>query len=74
MMGRMSDTTLTFRVDGMSCAHCEAAVTAEVGQVPGVTAVRVELEQGLVRVCGSGVDPAAVTEAIAEAGYEGALA
>jgi copper ion binding protein len=63
-------TQLTFRVDGMSCDHCKAAVTAEVGKVAGVDAVDVDLETKLVRVAGADVDRDAVVEAIDEAGYD----
>jgi copper chaperone len=61
---------LTYRVDGMSCEHCRAAVTDELGRVPGVHAVDVDLERKLVRVEGTGVDDAAVVAAIDEAGYD----
>ena len=41
------DTTSTdsrkYAVAGMACGHCVMAVTEEVEQVPGVTAVHVEL-------------------------------
>jgi copper chaperone CopZ len=60
----------TYRVDGMTCEHCRVAVTGEVGRVPGVAAVDVDLETKLVRVEGAGVDPAAVVAAIDEAGYD----
>jgi copper chaperone CopZ len=65
----------TYRVPGMSCGHCRAAVAAEVERVAGVTAVDVDLDSKLVRVDGEGVDGAAVVAAIDEAGYdaEGAL-
>ncbi len=39
----MSDT-LTLSVPGMTCGHCEAAVKQEVGGVPGVASVAVDLE------------------------------
>lgn len=63
-------TNLTFRVDGMSCAHCKAAVSEEVERVAGVQAVDVDLETKLVRVAGEDVDAEAVVAAIDEAGYE----
>lgn len=62
--------TLTYRVDEMSCNHCVVAVSGEVGRVPGVSSVDVDLETKLVRVNGAGVDHAAVVEAIDEAGYD----
>jgi copper chaperone CopZ len=45
-------------------------VTAEVGSVPGVATVEVDLAGKLVRVRGTGVEDAAVREAIDEAGYD----
>jgi copper chaperone CopZ len=66
-----NDTSdLLYRVEGMSCSHCERAVTAEVGSVPGVATVEVDLAGKLVRVRGTGVEDAAVREAIDEAGYD----
>ena len=66
-----SDTTLLiYRVDGMSCAHCKAAVTEEVERVRGVRSVDVDLDSKLVRVAGEDLDDRAVVEAIDEAGYD----
>src|SRR3954470_6947554 len=62
---------LTYRVDGMSCEHCRVAVAGEVSQVAGVRSVDVDLETRLVRVEGTGVEPAAVGAATDEAAYEG---
>jgi copper chaperone len=61
---------LVYRADGMTCHHCRAAVTAEVGRVAGVAAVAVDLDSKLVRVTGSRIDGAAVIAAIDEAGYD----
>jgi copper ion binding protein len=66
----MSDVELqTYSVEGMSCEHCVAAVTAEVGELPGVSGVEVDLASGAVRVRGSAVDSDAIRVAIEEAGY-----
>jgi copper chaperone len=65
-----NDSVLTYRVAGMHCGHCEAAVTEEVQRVAGVEAVDVDLEEKLVRVVGTGIDRAAVVAAIDEAGYD----
>ena len=60
-----------YRVTGMTCQHCIAAITEEVGAVPGVTDVQVDLAAGRVSVTGgSPLDDAAVRAAIDEAGYE----
>ena len=65
----MSDT-LTFKVPGMSCGHCESAVKTEVGAVAGVTGVDVDLDTKDVVVTGSGLDRASIVAAIDEAGYD----
>jgi copper chaperone len=62
--------TLTYRVPGMSCGHCEAAVAEELGAVPGVERVDVDLETKLVAVRGASLDDAALRAAIDAAGYE----
>ena len=59
-------------VEGMSCQHCVDAVTREVGRVPGVREVDVDLQAKRVAVTGDEVDDAAVRAAIDEAGYEAA--
>jgi copper chaperone len=66
----MSTETLTYRVDGMTCEHCRAAVSEEVAGVPGVASVDVDLQTKLVRVSGEGVAADAVVAAIDEAGYD----
>ena len=62
-------TELTYRVPAMHCAHCEAAVTEEVGAVTGVDSVEVDLNSKLVTVLGEALDDAAIRAAIDEAGY-----
>ena len=61
---------LSYRVDGMSCGHCEVAVTEEVGRLAGVRSVEVDLERKLVRVTGLDLDDASLRAAIDEAGYD----
>ena len=63
-------TTRTYHVPGVSCEHCVAAITAEVGQVAGVASVEVSLDAKRVTVHGAPVDDAAVLAAIDEAGYD----
>lgn len=64
----MSVTTYT--VTGMTCGHCVSSVKEEVGEVPGVTGVDVDLQSGRVDVSGDPLDDTAIRAAIAEAGYE----
>ena len=64
-------STATYTVTGMTCGHCVSAVTEEVSQVPGVTAVAVDLESGGLTVTSEApVDESAVRAAVEEAGYE----
>ncbi len=66
----MSTTTI-LTVDGMTCGHCVNAVQTEVGKLDGVTDVAVDLTSGQVTIVAESTpDPAALQEAIEEAGYE----
>ena len=65
--------SLVLEVQGMSCAHCVAAITSAVSALPGVADVHVDLASGAVRVDGD-PDRAAVTAAIEDAGYDVAAA
>jgi copper ion binding protein len=59
----------TYTVEGMTCGHCVAAVTEEVGQIPGVTDAKVTLEGGRLTVTSDApVDFDRIVEAVAEAG------
>lgn len=63
-------TTASYTVVGMTCGHCVAAVTEEVGAVPGVTGVDVDLDSGGLTVSSeTPVDADAVRAAVEEAGY-----
>ncbi|WP_062206755.1 heavy-metal-associated domain-containing protein [Streptomyces sp. NBRC 109706] len=65
----MSSTT--YRVSGMSCGHCEGAVSAELQALPGVTEVSATATTGLVTVTSeAALDDEAVRAAVDEAGYE----
>ena len=57
-------------VEGMTCAHCRAAVIEEVGTLAGVSGVEVDLSTGRLAVRGEGLDDAAIAAAVVEAGYE----
>lgn len=67
-------TSQVFRVSGMTCGHCVAAVTEELSAVPGVTAVRVDLVAGEVSDVAvdsdAQLDLESVRAAVDEAGYE----
>ena len=59
----------TYTVTGMTCGHCVASVTEEVGEVAGVQSVDVKLETGALTVTGEGISDDAVKAAVEEAGY-----
>jgi copper chaperone len=63
-------TTMTFTVPGMTCGHCEAAVTTEVTALAGVTEVAVDLTTKLVTVHGEDLNEELIIAAIDEAGFE----
>ena len=67
-------TTTTYAVTGMTCAHCVAAVTDEISQLPGVNGVTVDLvADGASQVTVASdapLDTERVREAVDEAGYE----
>jgi copper chaperone CopZ len=65
--------TDTYRVTGMTCEHCVAAVTEELSALEGVTAVAVDLVAGgtstVTVESAAPLDPSLVAEAVDEAGY-----
>ncbi|RDV44981.1 heavy metal transporter [Leifsonia sp. ku-ls] len=62
--------TIEYQVTGMTCEHCERAVTEEVTRVAGVSGVRVSAADGVLAVSAEGpVDDDAVLAAVGEAGY-----
>ncbi len=67
----MADQHLqSYTVTGMTCGHCVASVTEEVTEIPGVTAVDVDLATGALRITSvAPVDDDAVRAAVDEAGY-----
>jgi copper ion binding protein len=61
--------TQTYVVTGMTCQHCVASVTEEVGELAGVSSVDVDLHSGRLRVTGQDVTVEQVRAAVTEAGY-----
>ncbi|MFV8266913.1 heavy-metal-associated domain-containing protein [Mycolicibacterium peregrinum] len=61
--------TQTVTVIGMTCGHCATSVREEVGGIPGVRTVDVDLSTGLVTIGSENqLDPSAISDAVAEAG------
>lgn len=62
--------TATYTVTGMTCEHCVRSVTEEVGEVPGVSGVDVDLGSArLVVTAGDDVTDGMIGDAVTEAGY-----
>lgn len=66
----MTTETLVLAVPGMTCGHCEAAVTEEVSALAGVAAVAVDLDAKTVTVTGTSLDRGRIVAAIDEAGFD----
>ncbi|MDN7247154.1 copper chaperone CopZ [Planococcus shenhongbingii] len=62
----------TLKVQGMSCAHCVNAVESSVGELQGVSAVKVDLGKGEVTVAydNSKSSLNEIKEVIEDQGYE----
>ncbi|MGW6841059.1 heavy-metal-associated domain-containing protein [Streptomyces sp. NPDC054958] len=66
-----TQTTTVYRVTGMTCGHCEGAVTTEISALPGVSTVKAVAATGEVTVVSAA--PLAdedVRAAVDEASYE----
>jgi copper chaperone CopZ len=62
------DTSI--QINGMSCAHCVAAVQKALMAVPGVTVREVAIGRAVVTLDAAGGSLAAVEAAIEHAGYD----
>ena len=62
--------TRDYTVEGMTCSHCVLSVSEEVAEIPGVSAVEVDLPSGRMTVSGRDLDDEAVRAAVTEAGYD----
>jgi copper chaperone CopZ len=62
-----------FAVEDMSCGKCVERVTKAIHALQGEADVHVDLAAGLVTVNPRAVDPEAMADAIAEAGYPARL-
>ncbi|MFD5468445.1 heavy-metal-associated domain-containing protein [Kitasatospora sp. NPDC127059] len=64
-------STITYTVSGMSCGHCEKAISEELSVLAGVTDVAADAQAGTVTVSSDApLAEDAVRAAIDEAGYE----
>ncbi|MER7580286.1 cation transporter [Kitasatospora sp. NPDC097691] len=64
-------STITYTVSGMSCGHCEKAISEELSALTGVTEVAADAKAGTVTVSSAApLDDEQVRTAVDEAGYE----
>ena len=71
--GSVGDRLVRQRVTvaGMTCSHCERAITAELGRLPAVRSVAVDLAAGTVTIGSvAAIDAADVAAALHDAGYD----
>jgi copper chaperone len=63
---------VTLNVEGMSCGHCVKAVEGSVGELQGVSAVKVNLQEGSVDIefNASEVGLDVIKETIDDQGYD----
>ncbi|MFD7322859.1 heavy-metal-associated domain-containing protein [Streptomyces sp. NPDC059875] len=66
-----TELTTVYQVKGMTCGHCEGAVTSEISEIAGVSSVKAVAATGQVTVVSEApLDEEAVRAAVDEAGYE----
>ncbi|MFH8450514.1 heavy-metal-associated domain-containing protein [Streptomyces fungicidicus] len=63
--------TAVYKVSGMTCGHCEGAVSGEISRLAGVSSVQAVASSGEVTVVSAApLDEEAVRAAVDEAGFE----
>ncbi|MEU1268857.1 heavy-metal-associated domain-containing protein [Streptomyces sp. NPDC005799] len=68
---RATGVTTVYQVSGMTCGHCEGAVSKQIAALDGVIAVQAVAKSGQVTVTSAApLDESAVRAAVDEAGYE----
>ncbi|MEU9704798.1 heavy-metal-associated domain-containing protein [Streptomyces sp. NPDC014870] len=66
-----TELTTVYQVKGMTCGHCEGAVSSEISEIAGVSSVKAVASTGQVTVVSAAaLDVEAVRAAVDEAGYE----
>ncbi|MFJ9809930.1 heavy-metal-associated domain-containing protein [Streptomyces sp. NPDC101158] len=66
-----TELTTVYQVKGMTCGHCEGAVSSEISEIAGVSSVKAVAATGQVTVISAAaLDEEAVRAAVDEAGYE----
>jgi copper chaperone CopZ len=58
-----------FKVEGMTCSHCEATVTRTLLKLEGIDEVIADKEKSEVRIAGEKIDEQEIEQAISSIGY-----
>lgn len=70
-MSAQTSVTTVYQVTGMTCGHCEGAVSAEISGIDGVSSAKAAAATGEVTVTSTApLDEEKVRAAVDEAGYE----
>jgi len=60
---------LKINIEGMSCSHCKTALETAIGQLDGVRAVEINLENNQARIEAEDDMTEIIRKTISEAGY-----
>lgn len=58
-----------FKVEGMTCSHCEATVTRTLLKLKGIEEVTADREKSEIKVAGENIDVAEIEHAVNSIGY-----
>jgi len=64
------DKFQTIRVEGMTCSHCEAAITRNLGKVQGIEEVVADKNTSQVKMKGAKINLAEVEQIVTDLGYQ----
>jgi Cu2+-exporting ATPase len=65
----INEMTVTLKIEGMMCPHCEARVKKTLESIPGVNEAVVSHVTGTAEVHGENLDKEAMVKAVIDAGY-----
>ncbi len=66
--------TIELKVSGMTCGHCQTAVSKALQLVSGVQSAQVDLLNGTAKIEGEHLDPIALISAVIDEGYGAGIA
>lgn len=62
-------STMTMKVDGMSCGHCVMSVERALSEIEGVKVEQVKIGSAVVQFDAAKVSASKIAEAVEDAGY-----